>query len=252
MHAVNRLFEYRKSLSTTEYKSRGYRLKRCGECRLNEEHCTCAYLPNVKSPVSFLILMYDTEVMKPSNTGRLIADVIPDTHAFLWSRTVKNNALLDIIQNEKYQPVVVFPKDYADDGHVVIEQKMEVKPNKTPLFIMLDGSWREAKKMFRKSPYLKGLPIFSFSPAALDNSETNSRYHIRKAANDTQLATAEVAARVLEINGDSTNGQLLDHWFDVFSYQYQRTLCRENKGDAKALQSYLDFVKEHDISIGSA
>lgn len=27
-------------------------------------------------------MMYDTEVMKPSNTGKLIADVLPDTLAF--------------------------------------------------------------------------------------------------------------------------------------------------------------------------
>ena len=104
--------------------------------------------------------------------------------------------------------------------------------------------------MFRKSPYLKGLPIFSFSPEALENIEINSRYHIRKASNSTQLATAEVAARVLEINGDVTNGQLLDHWFDVFSYQYQRTLCKTNKGNKLALEQYLDFVKEQEIVIG--
>lgn len=251
MHAVHRLFQYRKSLSTTEYKSRGHRLIRCDACRLNKEHCICDYHPRVESSVSFLILMYDTEVLKPSNTGRLIADVIPDTHAFLWSRTVEEEALIAVINDEKYQPVVVFPKEYASDEHQVIEGSVSVNSDKTPLFIMLDGSWREAKKMFRKSPYLKGLPIFSFSPETLENMDINSRYHIRKASNSTQLATAEVAARVLEINGDAINGQLLDHWFDVFSYQYQRTLCKTNMGNQLAVEKYLAFVKEQGIAIGN-
>ncbi len=39
-------------------------------------------------------MMYDTEVMKPSNTGKLIADVFTRyTFAFLWSRTEPEKSL---------------------------------------------------------------------------------------------------------------------------------------------------------------
>jgi DTW domain-containing protein YfiP len=41
--------------------------------------------------------MFDTEPMKPSNTGRLIADILPDTEAFQWSRTEPPQALLDLV-----------------------------------------------------------------------------------------------------------------------------------------------------------
>ncbi|MDI8992988.1 DTW domain-containing protein, partial [Salmonella enterica subsp. enterica serovar Anatum] len=36
---------------------------------------------------------------------------------------------------------------------------------KPPLFIMLDGTWPEARKMFRKSPYLDHLPVISMDEA---------------------------------------------------------------------------------------
>ena len=113
MHAVHQLHLYRKSLSTTTYKSRGQRVIRCPLCQLAKPFCICEISPikeNVKTTAGFLLLMYDTEVLKPSNTGKLIADLIPDTFAFLWSRTVPNLALLDVIKDKQWQPFVVFPE----------------------------------------------------------------------------------------------------------------------------------------------
>ena len=78
MHAVHKLHHYRMSLSTTTYKSRGQRVVRCDLCRLAKAHCICSYSPNASSNAGFLLLMYDTEVLKPSNTGKLIADIDED------------------------------------------------------------------------------------------------------------------------------------------------------------------------------
>ncbi len=251
MHAVNRLYRYRKSLSTTEFKARGHRVIRCEQCRVSKDFCLCSFTPNAKSKVSFLLLMYDTEVLKPSNSGRLIADVIPNTHAYIWSRTEPNSELLSLLADDKYQPYIVFPKQYALDTQKIIEHKVIPDADKIPLFIMLDGSWREAKKMFRKSPYLAKFPVVSFDPELMANGDLASRYHIRKAADNHQLATAEVAARVLEMAGEQQNAELLDLWFDVFSYQYQLSVRQTNKGNKLALQDYVSFTKEHNIELGN-
>lgn len=247
MNAVERLHHYRKSLSTTEYKSRGQRVVRCEKCRVSINYCICSMTPKVDSQVSFLLLMYDTEILKPSNTGRLIADIVPDTHAFLWSRTEPNKELLALLADEQYQPYIVFPKQYVQTEQVVVENHVPVQANKRPLFIMLDGSWREAKKMFRKSPYLANFPIVSFDPEVMAKSGIYSRYHLRKAANNIQLATAEVAARVLAMAGEVTNADLLDHWFDVFSFRYQKSVCRTNLGNPQAIENYLNFIEENAI-----
>ena len=258
MHAVHQLHQFRKSLSTTTYKARGQRVKRCDLCRLAKEYCICPIAPKKGSVITkagFLLLMYDTEVLKPSNTGKLIADLIPDTFAFLWSRTTKNDELLALLDDKKWQPFVVFPQEYADDSRQVYTQKVVCDDGRRPLFIMLDGSWREAKKMFRKSPYLDKYPLVSFDPKQFLNTNAlmnkgklspvgeDSRYTVRKTALEHQFSTAEVAARVLEMSGEKSNGHLLDLWFDVFNYQYQKSVCQRNKGNVDAIENYQKFIR---------
>ncbi len=266
MNAVQQLYQYRKSISTTTYKSRGQRVIRCEMCRLAQTHCICSLMPKVslienisvetsghtehtKHSAGFLLLMYDTEVLKPSNTGKLIADLVPDTYAFLWSRTKENLELLAVLKDPQWQPFVVFPSQYADEGREVIQDKVDCEKGKRPLFIMLDGSWREAKKMFRKSPYLANFPVVSFDPQQLfpqltDEEQIKSRYQIRITSVDNQFATAEVAARVLAMAGETKKAHLLDLWFDVFSYQYQKSVCQTNKGNPQAIENYQAYVKQ--------
>lgn len=242
MNAVHQLYLHRKSISTTVYNSRGWKVKRCEKCRIGVSHCICDLTPKVTSNAGFLLLMYDTEILKPSNTGKLIADVVPDTFAFLWSRTEENKALLAIINDEKWQPFVVFPEQYAEPGREIFNQKIETVDGKRPLFIMLDGSWREAKKMFRKSPYLNRFPVVSFSPELTDNNELVSRYQIRQALVSNQFATAEVAARVLDMAGEAVNANVLDLWFDVFNFQYRQSVCQSNTGNPHAVEDYLQYM----------
>jgi DTW domain-containing protein len=245
MHSVNRLLQYRKSLSTTEYKSRGQRLIRCELCQLAKGNCVCALKKTLNSNVGFLLLMYDTEVLKPSNTGKLIADLIPETFAFLWARTTVEQELLDIISDEKWQPYIVFPAEYAKENQQVFHQEIETNNSKKPLFIMLDGSWREAKKIFRKSLYLKNLPLLSIDPQSFIHEDYLPKYQLRTSEKINQLCTAEVAAQVLAVAGEFDNAKILDCWFDVYSYQYQKSVCQTNKGDPTAQQRYKALLEDY-------
>ncbi len=157
-------------------------------------------------------MMYDTEVMKPSNTGKLIADILPDTLAFLWSRTEPEQALIDAINTPNRQAYVVFPESYASSERIVYNQLPT--NSKPPLFILLDGTWSEARKMFRKSPYLDSLPIFSL------NEASKCEYLLRQAAREDQHCTAEVAASILENVGDTQASQQLFSHFSYFRQQY--------------------------------
>jgi len=242
MNAVHKLYQHRKSISTTVYSSRGWKVQRCEKCRIGVSHCICQLTPKTNSNAGFLLLMYDTEILKPSNTGKLIADVVPDTFAFLWSRTEENKALLAVLDDEQWQPYVVFPEQYVETKREVFSQKLVLKKGKRPLFIMLDGSWREAKKMFRKSPYLNAFPVVSFNPEITDNKALISRYQIRQASSSHQFATAEVAARVLDMMGENINAEVLDLWFDVFNFQYRQSVCQANTGNPDAVKDYQNYL----------
>ncbi|MDR4299529.1 DTW domain-containing protein, partial [Bacillus anthracis] len=86
----------------------------------------------------FCLIMFDTEPLKPSNTGRLIADILPNTQAFLWARTEVDPELLAAIRDSSRQPYVVFPEKYADPDRQVLNQ-LPIS-DKPPLFILLDGT----------------------------------------------------------------------------------------------------------------
>ncbi|BAP80541.1 hypothetical protein MT1_3366 [Pseudomonas sp. MT-1] len=156
--------------------------------------------------------MHDIEPLKPSNTGWLIADIVADTYAFTWQRTAVEPGLLELLADTRYQPVVVFPGEYASPDRVVSEVK--AAPGKRPLFILLDATWTEARKMFRKSPYLDHLPVLSLQ------AEVLSRYRLRRSTRSEHLCTAEVAALCLGLAGDEQGAAALDTWLDAFTDHY--------------------------------
>lgn len=235
IHAVHHLQQERLARASKPFNARGAKLKRCKYCHVSLEFCFCAYQPNTESNAAFLLMMFDTEVLKPSNTGRLIADVIPETYAYLWSRTEPNPEMLALLKDEQFQPFIVFPEHNVEEKERVVHQ-VEMIEGKKPLFIMLDGSWREACKMFRKSPYLSSFPVLSI------NADQVSSYIVRKASKDYQLATAEVAAMVLDLYGESHTSKQLELWFDVFKEHYlcskQPLKMSERNAAIKKMQAY--------------
>ncbi len=141
-NAVLRLRAERLARATRPFLARGNRIRRCQRCLLPLKQCLCATLTSAQAASRFCLVMFDTEPMKPSNTGRLIADILPDTEAFQWSRTEPPQALLDLVAHPDYQPMVVFPASYAGPDRQVLSAPPSGKP---PLFIMLDGTWTGAQ-----------------------------------------------------------------------------------------------------------
>jgi len=158
------------------------------------------------------LLMHDVEPLKPSNTGWLIADVIADTEAFIWSRTEVDPRLLALLDDPQWQPYIVFPGEFVAPQRVTTE--VAPASGKRPLFVLLDGTWTEARKMFRKSPYLERFPVLSLEPEQL------SRYRLRRSKRDDHFCTAEVAALCLELAGDGAAARVLDAYLDVFTSHY--------------------------------
>ncbi len=210
-NAVLTLRAERLALASKPFAARGATVERCPRCQIASAHCCCAWARPGQSPLRFCLLMHHKEPMKPTNTGRLIAEILPDTAAFCWDRTEPDATLLALLADPQYQPMIVFPGQYSEPGRVV--ERIGVSEGKTPLLILLDGTWKQARRMFQ-SDYLADFPVLSITPEAL------SRYKLRSAAHDHQLATAEVAAQVLAIGGDERNAQVLDAYFQVFSQRY--------------------------------
>ena len=213
IHAVARLRAARLARSAKPFLARGGpHGERCAGCRLVARHCLCALRPDVPTHAGVCLIMADIEPLKPSNTGWLIADVVTDTFAFGWARTEVDPALLTLLADPQWQPYVVFPGEYVAPERVVTD----VMPldGKRPLFVLLDGTWPEARKMFRKSPYLNHLPVLSLQPQHI------SRYKLRRSRRDDHFCTSEIAALCLELAGEAHAGAVLAAYLEVFTHHY--------------------------------
>ncbi|WP_075202543.1 tRNA-uridine aminocarboxypropyltransferase [Vibrio mexicanus] len=215
VHAFHRLLQYRQSIATREFSARGAKIDRCNRCQVSKQYCLCEYQPDIESNVAVMLIMSENEVFKPSNTGRLIADVVKEAFVFQWNRTEPSQEMLDVLADEQYQPFVVFPEEYVEDkSRLITKIDAATNSSKKPLLIFLDGSWREARRIFRKSPYLATLPVISIKP------EVVSQYVMRKSDNENHLSTAEVASLVLQHAGETHAAEELQDWFTVFRETY--------------------------------
>ena len=216
-HAVSRLRTARLARSAKPFLARGGpRGARCPGCRLVPSHCLCGLCAVLPTQAGMCLLMADTEPLKPSNTGWLIADVVADTFAFGWARTEVDPALLALLADPQWQPYVVFPGEFVAPERVAAHllPATTASPPRRPLFILLDATWPEARKMFRKSPYLDHLPVLSLQADQL------SRYRLRRSTRDDHFCTSEVAALCLELAGEAHAAQTLEAYLDVFTHHY--------------------------------
>jgi len=218
-HAVSRLRAARLASATKPFLARGgFKRERCEGCRLVPTHCMCALRPSVDTRAAVCLLMADIEPLKPTNTGWLIADMVADTFAFGWSRTSPDPALLALLSDPAWDCYVVFPGQYAAPERVV----QAIRPHaagqgespKRPLFILLDGTWSEARKMFSRSPYLNAMPVLSLAPAGAP------QYKLRRSRCGDHFCTSEVAARCLHLAGDEAAGRTLQAYLGVFTHHY--------------------------------
>nr|WP_295081682.1 DTW domain-containing protein [uncultured Roseateles sp.] len=227
-HAVARLRHVALTRETRPYLDRSVRQDRCPNCRLLLSHCMCALRPPPQQArAGVCLIMAEFEALKPSNTGWLIADLLADTSAFAWARTVLDPALPALLNDPQWQPYLVFPGEFAS-AERVRSDLLPVPPlatgtdlcsecvdaSRRPLFVLLDGTWAEACKMFRKSPYLDRLPVLSLQPEQL------SRYRLRRHIHANHFCTAEVAALCLALAGEAQLAQRLEAYLDVFSTRY--------------------------------
>lgn len=221
-HAVARLRAARLAASAKPFVARGSGGGRCPGCRLVVSHCLCALRPVLPTCAGVCLIMGDIEAIKPSNTGWLVADLVRDTFAFGWSRTAVDPALITLLADPKWQPHLVFPGEFAQPSRVVTQLVPQsdngvsgAEPeSRRPLFVLLDGTWAEARKMFRKSPYLDLLPVLSLQPG------TASNYRLRRSSRSDHFCTAEVAAQCLALAGEPQAADTLAAYLDVFTTHY--------------------------------
>jgi len=185
----------------------------CNECGLPIINCICNKSAKVSTKAKLWILSSEREFYRPSNTARLLKLINPDsTEIFLWERTKSPEQLIKNISMEKYTAFVLFPTENEELENRKVQFELT---DKIPAFIILDGTWKEARRIFRKSDFLKGLPIVSIEP------NYTSNYDLRRGAAEGNLCTIEAAIEILKMNGEMETSQVMDDYYNLFLKSYK-------------------------------
>lgn len=188
----------------------------CNKCGLPIINCLCDNTPIIKTDSKIWILSTEKEFYRPSNTARLLNIINPNsTEIFLWERTKTPEELVANLNNEIYNPFLLFPIEDNETAGRNVEFK---HTDKIPAFIIIDGTWKEARKILRRSAYLENLPPISLHPTF------NSNYDLRRGIVEGNLCTIEVAIEVLKLNGELENSQVVNEFFKLFLNNYKAGL----------------------------
>lgn len=152
--------------------------------------------------MKFTLLTHFKEFEKRSNTGRVVLDVLgSNAEQLRWDRMNPPASLLEEIETGGVALVYPGASDGNDDLSGITR------------FILIDGTWHEARKIYQRSPYLIKMRRVGLTPSGM------SRYNLRKNQKEACLCTAECVIEILRRIGDDASANRLEEGFLAFISQ---------------------------------
>jgi DTW domain-containing protein YfiP len=160
---------------------------RCSRCRLHTDLCACDLLVPIPVSTKLLLVAHRAEIRKPTNTGQLAAACLPGAKLCLRGREGVANDPVD--WDPATTPLLLFPTSDA----VEIEEWRRSHGNLRVTLIVPDGTWRQAKRIPRRVPELRGMQAVKL------DAKRESGYRLRRGRYDHHLATMEAVAQALGV-----------------------------------------------------
>jgi DTW domain-containing protein YfiP len=153
---------------------------RCAACRKDRELCLCGTITPVACPAQLVVYQHPTEVWRPFNTAFLITQKYRDAQLLVRGDPVAEARLAALLEDPQIDAYLLFPSAHAREVSGI--------PHRRQMYVLLDGSWQQARRMRRRNELLLRLPVVSLVPAQ------PSVYRVRKQSEAHHLCTAEAAA----------------------------------------------------------
>jgi DTW domain-containing protein YfiP len=160
----------------------------CLKCFRAEMACWCVALKPQAARTRITLLQHPREARNPVGTARMVHLGLPG------SRLVEG---VDFSHEPALAPpaVVLFPTPGARDIRELRDTDAQV--------IVIDGTWSQARKIWKENPRLRALPAYGLTPTRPGN------YRIRKEPAPHCLATVEAVAELLAVLEDRDPALLL-------------------------------------------
>ena len=159
---------------------------KCERCLRVQRACVCDVVPIVATRTRVVIVRHRLERWRTSNTGRLAQLALPNSEIVEYPGPIP--ALDDAC--------LVWPDGRDDVG--------------TPAkLVVLDASWSQARRMYRKVGALRGLPVLRLPDAPMPVER------MRESPGPGMVSTIEAIARALRILEGDNVAKPLEMLFSV-------------------------------------
>lgn len=186
----------------------------CQSCGLARAWCCCELITSEHTRLEFALLLHENESARPTTTSKIIQKVLPHTTSYTWHRKEPPQQLIERINDPVTNAWLLFPAD-REDLKPRSQAFRPTKEGQKTLIIVPDGTWKEVRKIVRKSPWLDHLPLLAFDPS------TPSRYDLRRNPDADHLCTAETVAELLKLNREEQQASSLNEALDLFIERYK-------------------------------
>jgi DTW domain-containing protein len=160
---------------------------RCERCLRPAQHCLCPLIPNINSNTRLLIVQHPSEQGHALNTARLLALGLQQAQLLITESLTEHPQWIATLQDPHWRTELLFP------GREVPLLSMQPQDPRPRRLVLLDGTWRKARKLMHLNPVLQALPRASL-PDSL-----RSRYRLRKVPQPGALSSIEAGVEALRI-----------------------------------------------------
>lgn len=197
----------------------------CSDCDFLKSRCLCDTLKKIDNDIHLIVLQHPSETKHPLNTVRIMKKSFNEMTVLVGEDFTSDLKLNTLLCDPNNNVALLYPKD--DSTLLETNSRKE----KISHLILIDGTWRKAKKIFLLSKNLQTLPSIKLAPI------DESNYRIRKAPSESALSTLEAATealRILEPTLDTTSAsasfkKMIDHQIEKMG----RVLYQTNYLDKK-------------------
>lgn len=165
----------------------------CIHCRLPNTHCVCGKLEKIELPFNITLCCHSNEWQRQDNTGQWAFLSSHHIQRIRWHRKPELiTPSISINQLAKQAGhYLLFPSEEAIDIQQLFSEPdstltQSSHPPLSRLWV-IDGTWQEAQKMLRQSPWLTAMPKVKIK--ATKGQSLESRFQLRR--NQQGLCTME-------------------------------------------------------------
>lgn len=176
--------QYENLLEAYKKESRAF----CPNCEFLKSRCLCDTIKLIDNKTKIVILQHKTETKHALNTARILLKSLHNVALFIGEDFTHNEELNQILENPQNKCALIFP---GEDAITLDGATIDATKGVTHL-IMIDGTWRKARKIYYLSKNLHSLLCLRLVP------QNKSQYRIRKSPSDEGLSTLEATVESLK------------------------------------------------------